>query len=342
MKRLLYILALGTILSSCEREKGYEGPSLIDQFGDFSVIDSLQVTNTNVAFAAGETSVFNAEFSKSVNWELTITGAVSGAQKVMSGYSRLLDEDNATWDGSTTKLPMFKSEECSVNLQVSYKEIVADSVISVTDSIISLADLAVTSTKENDGFLISDFETSPNALWDLFLQGGQMNVSSTGASPQGNSFYDMKGTCSWDWLIGLATIPGSAYGEGTNFDLSDNPDQVYFNVLLNFPQDVQNPPIVLFNFREDDNQDGEFTVGQEDVYSIEIKDLDPGWQLVSVKYSDLQTLADGLPVSPVGNAVKESNKINHIEVLFLAPQGNGFSQAYMDYMIFTEDQPLNP
>ena len=67
MKRLLYILALGTILSSCEREKGYEGPSLIDQFGDFSVIDSLQVTNTNVAFAAGETSVFNAEFTDRAN-----------------------------------------------------------------------------------------------------------------------------------------------------------------------------------------------------------------------------------------------------------------------------------
>ena len=126
------------------------------------------------------------------------------------------------------------------------------------------------------------------------------------------------------------------------FDLSDNPNEVYFNVLLNFPQEVVNKPIMLFDFREDDNQDGVFVEGAEDAYSIEIKDLDPGWHLISIKYSDLQTLYNGEPIAADGNDIMEPHLIHTLRVLFLAPQGNGYSEAHMDYMIFTQGQPLNP
>ncbi|MDG1146606.1 MAG: hypothetical protein P8N54_08940, partial [Flavobacteriales bacterium] len=301
MKRVLYILILGTVLSSCEREEGFQGPSLIDQFGEFNVVENLQISNPDVDFAAGESSFFTAEFSKSVNWEIVIKGAVSGAEKVISGSSRILDEDNASWDGSTTNLPMFKIEDCNLTLKVSYNVNASDTIISVTDSLIAENTIAVSTTKLDNGLLLADFETGINPDWEIFAQnGGNMsfNVTSNN-SPQGNSYYDMGGNVDWDWLIGLVDFPATAYGNST-FDLNDNGARVYFNVMLNMPQGLDNPPIVLFQFREDDNNNGVFEEGLEDMYAIEIRDLEPGWQLVSLKYSDLASLVNGAPVDADG------------------------------------------
>ena len=343
MKRVLYILVLGTVLSSCEREEGFQGPSLIDQFGEFNVVENLQISNPDVDFAAGESSFFRAEFSKSVNWEIVIKGAVSGAEKVISGSSRILDEDNASWDGSTTNLPMFKIEDCDLTLKVSYNVNASDTIISVTDSLIAENTIAVSTTKVDNGLLLADFETGVNPDWEIFAQnGGNMsfNVTSNN-SPQGNSYYDMGGNVDWDWLIGLVDFPATAYGNST-FDLNDNGAKVYFNVMLNMPQGLDNPPIVLLQFREDDNNNGVFEEGLEDMYAIEIRDLEPGWQLVSLKYSDLASLVNGAPVDADGNGVHNPDLLNKVSVLMLAQQGGGYSQTLMDYVIFTEDQPLKP
>jgi hypothetical protein len=343
MKHFYLLLILAVILFSCEREMGFEGPSLIDQFGTFNVIEKLTISNKNIDFAEGETSFFNAEFSKAVNWEIIITGLNSGAIKSIYGNSRILNQENALWDGSTSSLPMFKIENCSIDLKVSYNVNSADTLISVEDSIISVENLTIVSNKNNSGLLIADFETGLNPNWDPFVQsGGNMsfNISSNQA-PQGNFYYDMGGNVDWDWLIGMVDIPANGYGAPT-FDLNENGDKVYFNVMLYLPENLPNPPIVLFQFREDDNGNGVFETGLEDMYSIEIKDLEFGWQLISIKYTDLPCLSNGTPIDPDGNGIHNPDMLNMISVLMLAQQGNGFSQTYMDYMIFTENEPLNP
>ena len=276
MKRIFILLCITSLFLSCERDNLYEGPSLETMLGPFELIQKFQVSNQNVDFYNGESTFFTAEFSKEVDWKVVITGSSSGAIKNITGRDISLSEFNATWDGSTTNLPMFKQEACTAELYVSYSSELEDSTITVSDSLIGISQLNVSSIKENDGLILSDFETGPNPNWDLFTQGGSMLINSSVNSPQGNSFYKMSGNCSWDWLIGMATIEAESYGS-TTFDLSDNPNEVYFNVLLNYPQEVVNKPIVLFDFREDDNQDGIFVEGAEDAYSIEIKDLDPGW-----------------------------------------------------------------
>ena len=341
MKRILIILSLTSLFLSCERDVLFEGPSLETMLGPFELIQKFEVSNQNVDFYNGETTFFTAEFSKEVDWKVVVTGSESGAVKSITGRDISLFENNATWDGSTTSFPMFKQESCTAELYVSYNSESGDSTITVTDALIGTSQIVVNSVKVNEGLMLSDFETGPNTNWDLFTQGGSMLINSSANSPQGNSFYKMSGNCSWDWLIGMATIEAESYGS-TTFDLSDNPNEVYFNVLLNYPQEVVNKPIVLFDFREDDNQDGIFVEGAEDAYSIEIKDLDPGWHLISIKYSDLQTLYNGEPVAADGNDVMEPHLIHTLRVLFLAPQGNGYSEAHMDYMIFTEGKPLNP
>jgi hypothetical protein len=336
MMRLLSLLCLASLIVSCERDVTYVGNSLEDQLGPFDVISELGVNKPDIDFASGETSFFTAEFSKAVDWEITITGITSNAVKKITGNSRELYIENALWDGSTTQFPMFKPENCIAELRVSYSEISGDSTITVDNALIGKVNLAVSSVKTNEGIVIADFEFGPDASWDLFLQGGSMTVVGGSESPQGNSYYNMSGDCSWDWLIGMATIPLD------NIELSDNENEVYFNALLNFPDDVVNPPIVLFDFREDDNQDGAFTEGAEDAYAVEIKDIESGWQLITIKYSDLQALVNGLPVEAAGNDVLEPHNLHSMRMLFLAPQGNGYSEAHMDFMIFTEGKPLNP
>jgi len=328
MKHIFSILILATVLSSCERDISTEGPSLFDIYGDFSVKQALDVSNRSVDFAAGETTTFTAEFSKSVNWELTITGNTSGAQKLITGFSKELDYETALWDGSTTIFPMFKEEACSVELFIP------------SDSVTLTETLAVKTVKTNEGFLISDFEDGFNPNWEHFFQSGVNFSTATDGAPQGNSFYNMAGTCGWDWLIGMVNIPASAYGSSTFVELPENADKVYFNVLLNLPEGITNAKL-LIRFKEDDNNDGVFSDGIEDEYTLWFDDLDYGWQQISVKYSDL--LAGGENAAePKGNGVHNPNLLNYIDILLLADPSTGFSQVDMDYMIFTENEPLNP
>ncbi len=150
----------------------------------------------------------------------------------------------------------------------------------------------------------------------------------------------MIGQCSWDWLIGMLNIPSSAYPEET-FGLNDDPNEVYFNVMLNF---TQGQPRLLIRFNEDDNNDGVFDPAKEDSYSITIQGLEPGWQQISVKYSDLVVVDEnGKVITPNGNNVHNPNLLNLVDILLLAdPEIGGVSQVNMDYMIFTDNEPLKP
>ena len=55
--------------------------------------------------------------SKVVNWQLKITGSNSGAEKIITGTSKTLDEEVALWDGTTTSLPIFRVENCNVEFR---------------------------------------------------------------------------------------------------------------------------------------------------------------------------------------------------------------------------------
>jgi hypothetical protein len=103
-----------------------------------------------------------------------------------------------------------------------------------------------------------------------------------------------------------------------------------------------NPSIVLFQLREDENANGTFDDKTEDEYDYEIKVDWEGWKLVSVKYSDLVTLVNGQPGTPKGNGLRNPDKLSKISLLHLANPANGFANAKLDYIIFTDNAPLQP
>lgn len=333
MKKSIFLICIaGCIFTSCRKDSEFfDGPSLNDIYGEFSLLTDFDITNRHVDFAAGQTTSFTAEFSKSVEWQIKITGLTSGGVKYLSGISNMLDNTNSIWNGSTSNLPMFRAEDCAVELTFQNE----------TDTLRDT--LEVVSPKTNNGLLLSDFESGWNPGWSSFVQSGadmSFVITNDTVAAQGDMYYDMGGAVDWDYLIGLIDIPGSAYG-APHFALNNNPDQVFFNVLLDNPPGITNS-IVLFQFREDDNGDGVYSDGAEDMFSIQVTMTETGWQLISSNYSDLTTLINGAPADPIGNGIHEPDKLIQVSVLMLANPATGYSQALMDYMIFTEGKALEP
>lgn len=332
MKKILFIsLAVATVIAACKKEETFEGPSLNDLYGAYSLVRGLDISDRSVDFSTGETTFFTAAFSKNVDWTLRIKGLTSGSVKEITGFSNALDVTNALWNGTTSRLPMFKAETCAVEL------IITSEADTLRDT------LEVTGTRVNPGFLLSDFESGLNGQWNNFVQSGanmSFSIQDSDHAAQGSHYFDIGGVVNWDWLIGMLNIPGSAYGN-TYFPLSSNPNDVYFNSMLYNPQGQTNG-LMLFQFREDDNGDGVYSENIEDMYSIQIALSDTGWQQVSARYADLPTLVNGQAGAALGNGVHESEKIIRVSALFLANPSSGYAQCFLDYLLFTEGSPLQP
>lgn len=332
MKKYILLSAVASLfIWGCKKETTYDGPSLNDMYGDFAVIHGLDISNRNVNFGAGQTTYFTAEFTKNVNWQLNVTGLSSGAVKQLSGFSNVLDASNALWNGTTTVLPMFHLEDCAVELIIP----------SVADTLRDT--LTIAGTRVNNGFVLADFESGMNPGWVPFIQSGaNMNfaIQTNNSAAQGTRYYNMAGTVSWDWLIGMIDMPASAYGSA-HMPLTSNASNLYFNSMIYKPAGITNG-LVLLQFREDDNGDGTFSEGTEDMYSIQVSLTTDGWNQVSQRYEDIPTLVNGTAASPLGNGLHEPDKLLKVSVLFLANPSSGFSQSAIDYLIFTEDAPLQP
>lgn len=326
MKYNLFLLLLLTVLFSCRKDEIdiFEGPDLNDVYGEFTVITSLESSQPNVDFADGQTVYFTCELSKVIDWQLTITGQTSGAEKLISGTSKYVDTNTSTWDGSTTNFPMFKSEVCNVMLTFNGESDTLNTSVTV--------DLP----KVNEGFVIADFETGWNSGWTTFIQSGagmDFNIKTDASAPNENSYYNMQGLVDWDWLTGLVDFNATAYGS-TTIPLSDNGDNLYFNAIVYGDPGLPNSR-VLFRFDEDENEDGSFNVSNEDQFDYEIIIQWEGWKLITVKYSDMVGSGGG------GN-IHNPDKLNKVSVLHLADPASGMAKSGIDYLIFTENAPLQP
>lgn len=331
-KQTLFIALMLTLLA-CRKEEinKFEGPSIDELNSPFSVVSGLTTSRDSVDFLAGESVYFSAVLSKTTPWQLRIVGEVSGAEKIVTGLSKTIDATAYTWDGSTTNLPMFKTENCRVELTFSGQP----------DTLVT--QVKVLQPKVNSGFLVADFDSGFNPGWTFYFQSGlDMNfaIVTDGTSPQGNKHYNMQGTVDWDYLIGLVNFKASAYGSST-YPLNSNPDNVYFNVMI-YGDPVLTNSIVLFQFEEDEDGNGTFSGASEDMYSLEVPVNWTGWKLVSIKYSDIPSLSSGVPTPANGNAVHNSDRISSINMLHLANPASGQARSKLDYLIFTENGPLQP
>jgi hypothetical protein len=334
-KKISILLLVAIALFGACRKKAttFAGPSINEIFSNFTVLETFKADKDSVNFTTGSNVVFSAKFNKVVDWKITITGATSKGVKIISGTSKSIDASNATWNGSITTLPMFTQENCEAKLTI--KDVV-DS-FAIAEKIIG--------TKKIEGLIIADFEAGLNSKWTKFIQSGanmDFMVKADATAPEGKKYLNMAGTVNWDYLIGLIDFPATAYGTANTFALNTNPDAVFFNCMIYGDASVANPSIVLFQFKEDENADGNFVTASEDEYDLEVKVDWDGWKLVSIKYSSIQTLVNGAPATAKGNGLHNPDKLGKISMLHLANPSNGFASSKLDLVMFTENGPLQP
>ena len=331
-KKYNLILLCFLIFFSCKKE-GIEGPSLNDLYGELNFETPLAIVGDSANFSQNEDVYFTAEFSKIVDWKITITGLNSMSEKIISGKSNIIDKSNSLWVGEVTNLPFFQEENCSVLLSFKSHE----------DSIFSSLNINGTKAYGNGNeLLVSDFENGFNPNFTNFFQTTCLKKIENGGAGQGGKYLRQEGTCDWDWLIGYVDYPSTNwYQQGV---LNADPENIYFNIMIHGDSTLSptNEANSLFKieFYEDENQDQYYDPNSEDRLDYEFDINWNGWRMISVKYSDLIMATDPNGGGVSGNSIREPNKIIKIRTLLLANPESGFAKADVDYIIWSEGSPI--
>ncbi len=322
-------LVLG--ISGCDREiDTIDGPNLVDRFGPFTALSDLTASQPTADFVAGETVFFSATFNKNVDWVLEITGSESGSVKRIEGFSSELNASNATWDGGTTELPLFKNEE------------IANVVLTVPEEIDFLATTTVEtlSSKQYEGLLFSDFEQDLGV--DAFVGNFQFEFNAqTGRQSdnpaQGDFYYRLEGTDNVlpDFFVGLVDFKAEVTGSGVLEFPTTIPEDLFFNVFMY--SDGGPHGLAIVEFFIDGNDTGTYELDQDtETFRID-GDINlatfEGWQQISY------------PMSDTGITQEQLEKVVAIRLLLISnmntqpspPLPVGFG---VDYMIFTEGRAL--
>lgn len=330
MKKYIFLLLFTSLLiSACQHQTDpFDGPSLVDRFGEFQLKTGIAASQNTVDFAADERVYFTAEFSKNVAWTLRITGKESGAIKLIEGFDNNLNQDNATWNGTTSELPLFRLEDCLVEL-----------IIPEEDSLTSTVEISLSGSRNYEGSLITDFESDLGA--NLFFGNFESELSGlTGRrndipAGQGEYFYFFEGNDNVlaNFFVGLIRIFPSVNGE-TYFSMpSTVPEESYFNFFLY--GDGTPHTIAVIQFFTDTNGDGSYTDQVDQSFQLDgdFPLNHRGWKAFS------HTMAD------IGISEAQLSQLVAVQILLISNNNTqpNPSQAVLygiDYLTFTQDQPL--
>ena len=282
LRIMLFTLLIG-LYSSCDHEtETFDGPSLVDRFGDFTALEDFMVSQPTVDFSAGETVFFTAKFNKNINWIVEITGLASGAVKRIEGFSSELDASNATWRGGTTDLPFFKTEMCTANL-----------LIPEEPAYMGKGDIEILGTKIYNATIVADFEQDAGAdiefgnyEFELTSDAGRQNDI---IAAQGDYYYLMEGTDNVvsNFFVGLINIHASITGETYIPVPTTVPEDLFFNCFIY--HDASPHGIAVIQFVFDSNDSGKFEDGVDQTFQLS-GDFPlnwNGWQHISHSMADV-------------------------------------------------------
>ena len=109
-KTILILFIVAGCFYTCTKDE-FEGPSIEALYGEFKILDSLKLTNSNPNFSLEENVGFYCKFNKDVNWKITIRGNTSNSIKELSGFSNTIDSTTITWTGNTSEMSFFQKEK---------------------------------------------------------------------------------------------------------------------------------------------------------------------------------------------------------------------------------------
>jgi len=280
---LIFLFVSAAIVAGCEHDDAPDGPNLVDRFGPFTVQDTLTASRDSVDFSAGERVTFGARFNKNVQWEIKIEGLESGAVKFISDFDRFVGPDNASWDGGTTELPFFTTEDCRVTISVPDEDEGYGDTLMVT----------ISGLKVYDGTLLTDFEASPGS--DIIVRNFQfeLNLAESGRRdaaviPPAQGEFSLAITGSdnaQDPFVGLIEVYSQLAGN-TYLQLpSNNPQETFFNCFIY--SDGRPHTIAILELIIDSNENGQFNDVQDGSVSTGPLPVNwTGWEPYSISLAD--------------------------------------------------------
>ncbi len=327
--RILTALLIMGIFAGCDHETDeFDGPDLVDRFGPFNVVTPFAVSAESVDFPTDGSVFFTGAFNKSVNWVIQITGSESGAVRIIEGFSREINEGNATWTGGTTVLPFFRAETSTAIIRVPEEPTYGDTLT-----------VEVLAPKVYPGFLFADFETSPGANiefgnyeFELTNATGRVN---DGTAAEGNFYYNFRGTDNVvpNFFVGLINIFPGIVGETYVPLPNTDPNNVYFNCFIK--HDLSPHTIAVIQFAFDTNNNGVYNDGADQTFQVagDFPLFWNGWRHIHH------------PMSATGMTSAQLEKIVAIRVLLISDNNSQPSPPLevgfgIDFITFTQGGPL--
>lgn len=325
---ILSLLFCSFLFVSCDHETDeFDGPSLVDRFGAFSVLDSLEVDRAMVDFSVGQTVGFTARFNKRVDWIVRITGMTSGAVKTIEGFDSELNATNAVWSGNTTDLPFFQIEDCQIELEVPEEALIMTGLVTISG------------TKIYEGNVFIDFETDPgtdivegNFEFEFTNNTGRQNNM---MAAQGDYLFFLEGTDDVvpNFFVGLVDVSAQVTGETYAPLPTTIPEELYFNAFIHSDGGPHGIAVIQFAF--DTNDSGAFEDGTDETFQFAGDfPLDfTGWKHISHSMAE------------TGMTEDQVSKIVSIRLLLISDMNSQPDPPLqvdygIDFLTFTAGQPL--
>lgn len=338
--RLVALAGFLITLIACKKDDvKFIGPGVVYPPDGFN-IESFSVSSENVNFES-DSVVFNAFFSSSVSWVLTLSGKKSKAQYQMFGLSNKID--NLVWHGQHSGVFFFRTdEEVSAVLSFFGTNQQATKSLTITQA---------ANFKKCGVFpLGGDFENDSQIAQPNWARFNSLNAEQGTASNiidfagnvvppvQGNQYYYVRG-------LGAQTVfvDGIQFvGRGLSRVLPADANEVWVNIYVYGNGDANARLDMEMQEADADGTSIGYSGTDDDAFVATMILDHVGWKLFSFRYSDLVASAN-LDFGGSGNKIFEPNELrSFVLVLLKINDPDSPVEAYFDYPIFTVGGPFVP
>jgi hypothetical protein len=363
MKPIFKFSILLMVMFACHRDKvDFAGPATISAPEGFAATGFTAITATppSVNFITDKV-LFNATFTSSVSWIITIIGQKSGAVHEIKGLSKGFN--NIIWTGKNDGSILFSTGE-TVTATLSFYGIPLTS--STTVNITGVPNYSTCGIFAKFG----DFESPPkigSPNWNRFMAVGSHqgvaghNANGAGLDSlaidrhgnpvqpfQGNNYYCIKGLGTQSVFVD--GIQALKFQTPTPL-LPADPNHVWVNMYIYGSGDA-NAGVDL-EYQEADVSNGPppnyqgtehsgYQPAEDDAWVAHITLDHIGWKLFSFRYGSLGPSSDILHGGN-GNKIQEPNKLQSFDLILLKrTDPNSPVEVYFDFPIITVGGPFTP
>jgi hypothetical protein len=350
---LLILIGSITLLSCKRKEVDFLGPGYISAPEGFGVTSFTATTATpsSVDFTSDKV-IFDATFTHTVTWTLTITGQKSGAVKIYRGVSNGL---NIEWKGDQGEITFFRTgEPVSATLSFFGSNLNPTNTIVITKApdYTTCGQFPMYGDFENRSKVepsygppikYSDYYASfnfPDPIPNVQQGVDSMAIDYKGnkvPAVQGEKYYFIKGKGNQSNFVS-----GIQYFGPRSITLPNTPDDVWVNIYIYGTGDANGE--VQLEYQESDINRGlpGYQGDTDDAFVAYISLNHKGWKLFSFRYSEL-TPSKNLNFGGSGNHIPEPHRLVSFNVILIKKSlPESPVEVYFDYPIITVGGPFKP